>query len=177
MSEDRGGGVQIDVLRALRIDFYAGTITLESADGTTVEFKVVRESMMSIEPSPGNEVPSAAQHDVPTSGPVADTAPTGSSTQKTVRLVGKLKSTPRAGRPDGKGRPTAWAKLAVHEDGRDGARMFSTTFHGSTTNKALALLTDTIVIVEGYLRLSDDPKRMDAFSAFNVIIPNSETES
>src|SRR5581483_5542027 len=35
----------------------------------------------------------------------------------TVTLTGKLKTKPKEGNPDGKGKPTAFALLAVHEEG------------------------------------------------------------
>lgn len=175
MSDSQGGGtVAISSLRRLVIDFHSGTIDLEGENGDSFRFNVVRETVVSVAPTSGNELPRATQNDVPSSTHEADAETAQkpaaeSSGQKTVRLAGRLKSTPRPGRPDGRGRPTAWAKLAVHEDGRDSARMFSTTFHGGTANKALTLAVETVVVVDGYLRVSDDPKRMDAFSCFAIL--------
>lgn len=37
--------------------------------------------------------------------------------EQPVVLSGRLKSQPREGRPDSQGHPTAWARLAVHEEG------------------------------------------------------------
>lgn len=175
MSESQGGGtVVIPSLRRVVIDFHAGTIDLEGEDGGCYRFNVVRETVVSVEPTPGNELPSAAQNDVPSPAHAADAQaapqPTAdSSGQKTMRLAGRLKSAPRVGRPDSRGRPTAWAKLACHEEGRDSAKMYSATFHGGTTNKALTLEAESHVVVEGYVRVSDDSKRMDAISVFKII--------
>jgi hypothetical protein len=156
-------GVTIDSLRRLVIDFHAGTIEIEGADGSCYRLKVAPDSVASGGP---------LTTDVP---PLETTAPPAaeSGTQRMVRLVGRLKSTPREGRPDGRGRPTAWAKLAVHEEGRDSARMHSATFHAATTNKVLALPVDAQIIVEGYVRPSDDPRRMDALSVFTLMVPTA----
>lgn len=153
----------IDSLRRLTIDFHAGTIEIEGADGSCYRLKVVPESVVAVSSeAPVSLAPEAPAQALPENGG-----------QRTTRLVGRLKSTPREGRPDSRGRPTAWAKLAVHEEGRDSARMFSATFHAATTSKALALSSDAQVIVEGYVRPSDDPKRMDAVSVFSLIVPTA----
>src|SRR5438105_1102657 len=39
--------------------------------------------------------------------------------EPTVTLTGRLKTQPKEGRPDTKGNPTSWARLAVHEEGRE----------------------------------------------------------
>ena len=97
--------------------------------------------------------------------PVSD----DSSHQKVVRIAGRLKSTPRVGHPDSRGRPTAWAKLACYEEGLDGARMYSCVFYGETMNKALSLEADARLVVEGYIRPNDDPK-WDTFSVFKIYV-------
>lgn len=164
MREDDGRGrVTIDSLRRLTIDFHAGVIEIEGADGSCYRLKAVPESVVETVATPS--VDSAAEATEPATG--------ASGGQRTVRLVGRLKSTPREGRPDGRGRPTAWAKLAVHQEGRESAHMYSATFHAATTSKVLALAADSQIIVEGYIRASNDPSRMDALSVFSLVAPTS----
>ena len=86
-----------------------------------------------------------------------------------VTLTGRLKTQPKEGRADRRGKPTAWAKLAVHEDGRDEAKMYSATFHRHTAGVALGLPRDALVTVQGYVRESSDPQRMDRVSVFNLL--------
>jgi hypothetical protein len=107
----------------------------------------------------------------PTSAPVSDPSMPSIADlrgQKITLLVGTLRSQPKVGLPDGRGRPTAWARFACDGEGRDGARMYSCTFHGETMSKALALAVNTRVIVECYVRPSDDPDRWDSISVFGL---------
>ena len=43
------------------------------------------------------------------------------------------------------------------------------TFHRHTANTALTLSTEAQITVQGYLRPSEDPQRMDSFSVFNLV--------
>jgi len=90
---------------------------------------------------------------------------------KAVTLQGKLKSKPREGRPDSRGNLTAWARLAVHEEDRDSAHMYSATFHKHTATIALGLDADAAVTVQGYPHETDDPgsRRMDTLSVINFL--------
>src|SRR5437762_568663 len=99
-SDQRGSG-PIGMLRRLVIDFHAGVIELEGDDGSRYRLKAVPEPAAE-EQEPSPTVAASSQPAAP--------AATESSGQRTVRLIGRLKSTPREGRPDGRGRPTAWAK-------------------------------------------------------------------
>src|SRR5205809_507993 len=96
---------------------------------------------------------------------------TGSKEKKEapLTLTGRLKTQPRDGRPDAKGNPTAWARLAVHEEGRDDAHLYSATFHRHTARIALSLTKDAQVTVQGYAHTSDDPRRMDTLSVVNLV--------
>ena len=95
----------------------------------------------------------------------------GREKEPTVTVTGRLKSRPREGRPDARGRPTAWARLAVHEEGRPDAHLYSATFHRHTASIALSLPKDAQITVQGYAHTSDDPtaKRMDTFSVVNIV--------
>lgn len=111
--------------------------------------------------------------------PEADTSPLPVSTPldaetekpKAVTLQGKLKSKPQAGRPDSRGKPTAWARFAAHEEEHDGAHLYSTTFHKHTVELALGLDKDTPLTVQGYPHLQEDPgtKRLDTLSVINLL--------
>src|SRR5947208_3357479 len=88
--------------------------------------------------------------------------------EKTVTLSGRLKSLPKTGKPDARGNPTAWARLAAHEEGRDEAHIYVASFHRHTAPIALTLHQDDPVTVSGYPHLSEDPKRLDTFSVVNL---------
>jgi hypothetical protein len=87
----------------------------------------------------------------------------------TLTFTGKVKGDVRQGRPDAKGNPTAWARLAVHQDREDQAKVLSTTFHRAAADIALTLKQEDQITAQGYLRPSDDPTKMDRFSVFHVI--------
>lgn len=98
---------------------------------------------------------------------------------KTTTLQGKLKSKPSEGRPDARGNTTAWARFAAHEEDRDGAHLYSTTFHKHTAGIALSLDNNAPLTVQGYLHEQDDPgsRRLDTLSVINVIdYPGKPTE-
>jgi hypothetical protein len=84
-------------------------------------------------------------------------------------LKGRLKSTPRDGKTDSKGRPTAWAKFAAHDDETGGSMMLSTTFHNWTKDIALRLREEQQIVVQGYYRPNSIPNRLDGLSVFQFI--------
>ncbi len=89
---------------------------------------------------------------------------TGKEKLAPVTLTGRLKTRPKPGKPDGRGNPTAWAMLAVHEEGSPTAKMLSITFHRHTARIATSLPQDAIITADGYLRKSTDPERADSYS-------------
>lgn len=89
--------------------------------------------------------------------------------ESTIVLSGRLKSKPREGRPDGRGNPTAWARLAAHEDGEEKAHLYSTTFHRHTAKIAMGLDFNAPITVEGYRHVYDDAQRMDTLSVINFL--------
>lgn len=93
----------------------------------------------------------------------------GKEREPIATLTGRLKTQPKEGRADRNGKPTSWAKFAVHEEGRDDARMYSTTFHRHTAAIALGLPRDALVTLQGYVRESKNPQRMDSLSVFNLL--------
>ena len=70
--------------------------------------------------------------------------------QQIVVLSGVLKTQPKEGQPDGQGRPTAWARLAVAEDSSNGDHFYAATFHRAAAPVALGLKKGARVTVEGY---------------------------
>jgi len=88
---------------------------------------------------------------------------------KTLTFTGTIKGQVREGRPDKSGKKTAWARVAIHEEGNDQAKMLSMTFHRHTANLALALPADAQITAQGHLRPSRDPIRMDSFYVFNLV--------
>lgn len=89
--------------------------------------------------------------------------------EPTVTLSGKLKSKPRQGRADGRGNPTAWARLATHQEGHREARFYLATFHRHTAEIALSLPVDAALTVQGYIHPSQQQGRMDTLSVVNIV--------
>ncbi len=93
----------------------------------------------------------------------------GKEKLRPVTLTGRLKTRPKPGKPDGRGNPTAWAMLAVHEEGSPTARMLSTTFHRHTAPIATSLPQDAVITADGYLKKNPDPTKSDSYSVFRLI--------
>ena len=70
----------------------------------------------------------------------------------TVTVTGRLKTQPKEGSPDSRGRPTATARLAYHQEGSPEAQFYFATFHGGTREIALKLPVDAPITVLGYAR-------------------------
>lgn len=101
-----------------------------------------------------------------------------SSLQDTVRsrekqpalvLPGRLQTRPLEGRPDSRGKPTAWARFLAHVEGADNALLLSATFHHRTREVALQLADGDPITAQGYLHPSRDPERLSTFSVFHLI--------
>jgi hypothetical protein len=129
-----------------------------------------------------SDLPGASQrletvHEAPQTTPTPE-KPTGPERQPVQTLTGRLKDDVKPGRNDSRGNPTSWSIAAVHEEGKDEAKMISVSFHRHTTQLALDnLKKDDQIVIQGYLRPSNDPARMDAFSAFHLInYPGKEKE-
>jgi len=89
--------------------------------------------------------------------------------QPALVLPGRLQTTPMDGRPDGRGKPTAWARFLAHMDGQEGATLLSATFHNRTRDIALALTDGDAITAQGYLHPSRNPERLSTFSVFHLI--------
>jgi hypothetical protein len=161
-------------VKGLLIDLQEPSLTLLSETEVLAKVSLSRSGLIfesrfvaSAEPAAAPE-PSQPPVEVP--GPAASVE---SSAEKasTVTLNGRLKSKPREGRPDAQGNPTAWARFAAHEENRDTAHLYSTTFHKHTAPIALGLDTDAPLTVQGYPHIQEDPgaKRMDSLSVINMV--------
>jgi hypothetical protein len=64
-------------------------------------------------------------------------------------LPGKLQTEPKAGQPDRHGKPTARAQFPASVEGRAGAILRSTAFHGRTRDLALQLEAGAHVTAPG----------------------------
>ena len=68
-----------------------------------------------------------------------------------VTFTGKLKTKPKEGRRTTKGKPTAWAIFAAHDEEQEEAKIYSTSFTESARTIALNLSQDAQITVKGYL--------------------------
>jgi hypothetical protein len=89
--------------------------------------------------------------------------------EKTVTLTGKLKSLPKAGKPDRSGKPTAYADFAAHVDGEEQAHYYKATFHRRTRDIALKLPVEAQITVFGYPHPRQSERSTDTFSVVNIV--------
>ncbi len=83
-------------------------------------------------------------------------------------MTGRLKSKPHEGNLDGRGRPTATATLAAHQEGSDSAQMVFAIFHGATTAIALSLEEDAQITAEGYFHPKTRDDRKDSLDIYKL---------
>jgi hypothetical protein len=161
------------------IDLEGKSVLLTAKDQTLAMLRLAPEGLIF---HAATHVPAEEVRDVPALLPGAEAAqrqPAETERTKAVTLQGKLKSKPKEGRPDSRGNPTAWARLAVHEDDRDGAHLYSATFHKHTAKIALSLERDAPLTVQGYPHENDHPgsRRMDTLSVINLLDYPGKPES
>jgi hypothetical protein len=89
--------------------------------------------------------------------------------ERTITLIGKLKSKPQVGKLDRSGKPTAYADFAAHVDGEDKAHDYVATFHRHTRGIALKLPVEAQITVTGYPHPSNSARRKDTFSVMNIV--------
>jgi hypothetical protein len=154
---------QLPPLRKVLVDFQAGVLILEAETGATLTFALGKSLNITTSQS---ETPRAETAQAPAEAGVK-------GKQSTTQLTGRLKSKPKPGRPDSQGKPTVWAKFAAHIEGETEAHMFSTTFHRGSAEQALSFEKEDRITVQGYIRPSQEPGRMDALSVFVILSPKS----
>lgn len=163
MSKEQEG--RAIALTAIQIDLANRSITFEAEHKPVARLSLGPEGIifealsMPASAAPSPELPSSQE------------ASPSKEKEKTVILTGKLKAKPKEGKPDRRGRPTAYARLAAHEEGQEDPHLYLATFHRHTTKIALSLAKDAQLTVEGYPHLSGDPsgKRMDTLSVINIV--------
>jgi hypothetical protein len=115
--------------------------------------------------SPFNEAPETP---VSPASP-ASTSEAAKEREKTVTLIGKLKSKPQPGKNDRSNKPTAYADFAAHVEGEKGAHDYVATFHRHTRRIALTLPKEAQITVNGYPHPNSSPRRKDTFSVVNIV--------
>ena len=101
-------------------------------------------------------------------GPQASEPAAEQSRQPGIIMTGRLKSKPHEGNLDGRGRPTATATLAAHQEGSDSAQMVFAIFHGATTAVALSLEEDAQITAEGYFHPKTREDRKDSLDVYKL---------
>lgn len=154
------------LLSSIHINLKDRSITFESGDQPVAKLTLAPEGVI-FEAAYGLPLP-RREGELPSTSPA--TSP-GKEKEQTVTLTGKLKSQPKEGKPDSKGNPTAWARLAVHEEDEKEAHMYLASFHRHTVKVALSLPRDAQITVEGYPHRKEDPskKRTDTLSVINIL--------
>ncbi len=179
-------------LRAIHIDLDERSVTFEADDQsatrltfspTGVLYELLGETTLLTQAadklktwSLRNQQPPAAQPHEKTVAAVPAPQPSerSSSTEKspTTVLPGKLQTTPKEGNPDRHGKPTAWAQFLANVEGREGATLLSTSFHGRTREIALQLQAGAHITAQGYLHpRPEDPvnPRLSTFSVIHLV--------
>jgi hypothetical protein len=156
-------------LTGIHIDLVDHIVTLEAQDGRRAKLSFGHPTSLSeahARPPAASDTPAELVDDGQQGWPEADSAPQESrEKQQTVVVSGRLRTQPKAGRTDRQGRPTAWARLAVQDEGADQAHLFSATFYRASTAIALGLPRGAEVTVEGYPRAGDAAtKRLDTLA-------------
>jgi len=155
-------------LTGIHIDLLDHIVTLEAQDGRKAKLSFAQPTTLFQRSIPPTEPDTADElvDDSDSSWPESDAAPQESrEKQRTVVLLGRLQTKPKAGRPDRQGRPTAWARLAVEEEDAGQAHLYSATFYRASTAIAVALPRGAQVTLEGYPRAGDAAKkRLDTLS-------------
>ena len=154
-------------LTGVYIDLKNRSIELEDDQGVVARLTFASSGTIFFHPAAGIQSPGS---------PAAEAQQPGKTTEplekeQTVTLTGRLKTQPKEGKPDSRGNPTAYARLAAHQEGQDEAHVYLATFHRHATPIALSLPKDAQVTVTGYPHPSNDPsgKRMDTFSVINLV--------
>lgn len=158
-------------LRAIHINLESRAVIFEAQNGLSTQITLSPEGLLYALIQPPLRSERAVEQPLP-DGPAEALAP-GPRAEKASSTVvtGRLKTQPKEGRPDNQGHPTAWARLAVHEEGLPSAHLYSATFHRASRRIALTLAVNDQITVEGYPHPSGDPaeKRLDTLSIFRFL--------
>jgi len=155
------------ILTGIHINLVDHVVTLEAQDGRRAQLSFVDSASIL---AAQDDTPPALETEADVTPPASELPTTENrERQHTSVIRGRLRTKPKEGKPDTRGNPTAWARLAVHEEGSDTARLYSATFHRKTAEIALGLSRGAQLTVEGYSHAGDpEQKRMDTFSVIAV---------
>ena len=93
-----------------------------------------------------------------------------SKEEEHVIFTGKLKTKPKEGRRTTKGKPTAWAIFAAHDEEQEEAKIYSTSFTDSARAIALSLSQDAQITVKGYPPIpATEEGRRDRLHVFAIL--------
>ena len=149
-------------LKSVCLDLEGWILTLEGIDGRAIRFSPVEA---------WHQLLSQAQAPLPAARAIEPEQSTeAKEAPGTTTISGKLKTQPKEGSPDGRGKPTATARLAYHQEGNPEAQFYYATFHGGTRPIALSLPTDSAITVMGYHRPAREADRLDSFSVVMRIL-------
>lgn len=163
--EQDGSGIP---LTGVYINLKDRSIELEDEHGTVAKLTFASTGTIFFHPTvAGIEASGVAASEARQPGKATEP----SEKERTITLTGRLKTQPKQGKSDSQGNPTAYARLAVHEEGQGEAHVYLATFHRHAMPIALSLPKDAQVTVSGYPHPSNDPsgKRLDAFSVINLV--------
>ncbi len=93
-----------------------------------------------------------------------------------VIFTGKLKTKPKEGRRTTKGKPTAWAIFAAHDEEQEEAKIYRTSFTESARAIALSLSQDAQITIKGYPPIpTPEEGRRDRLHVFAILTyPNKQ---
>jgi hypothetical protein len=160
---------------AIHLDLKARSLTVEAADEPVAKFTLAGHGLIFEDPrAAAPRLPSAVEatgeaQSLPVQEVATPEAAESAERESTVVVSGRLRSAPKAGKVDRRGKPTAWARFAAHEEERDQAHMYLATFHRHTAEIALSLRRGAALTVQGYPHPSHDPQKMDTFSVINLV--------
>ncbi len=157
-------------LRSIHIDLAERSVTFEGPGQAATRLRLTPEGILYqlLGSVPLTErLVDRLTTDAPSDSPTSE-ANAAKQKDPTVVLTGKLKTVPRAGRPDSQGHPTAWARFAAHEEA--GAQLYSCTFHRGSARIALGLPIEAQLVVEGYAHPSAEPgRKLATLSVFRLL--------
>jgi hypothetical protein len=155
-------------LRSIKLDLEKRFLQIESTDATALRLSLTPQGIAweLLQPS---TITTARAVDQLIQTAEEESPADAREKNPTVTLTGKIKGQVREGRPAKDGKKTAWALVALHDEGSDQAKMVSATFYRHTANTALALPADAQITATGYLNQSEDPSRKASFKVFNLV--------
>ena len=155
-------------VRRIKIDLKERSLVLEAEEKPLARLSLAPEGVI-FEALAASQESISDQANVLAPQTGGETSTPSQEKAKTIVLSGKLKSLPKEGKPDSRGNPTAYARLAVHDKEKNEPHLYLASFHRHTVKIALGLAREAQIVAEGYPHKADDPQKMDTFSVVNLI--------